>query len=66
MTIYPGARLGDRVIIHAGAVLGADGFGYVRDRARATTKNFPRSGVSKSETTSRSERTQPSIEERSK
>ena len=26
--VYPGVELGDRVIVHAGAVLGADGFGY--------------------------------------
>jgi UDP-3-O-[3-hydroxymyristoyl] glucosamine N-acyltransferase len=31
--VYDGARLGDRVILHAGAVIGADGFGYVRDEA---------------------------------
>ena len=28
VTIYDGVKLGDRVIVHAGAVLGADGFGY--------------------------------------
>ncbi len=27
-TLYPETELGDRVIVHAGAVLGADGFGY--------------------------------------
>ena len=27
-TLYPGSRLGQRVLIHAGAVLGAYGFGY--------------------------------------
>ncbi len=32
-TLYPGVKLGDRVVVHAGAVLGADGFGYVRDGA---------------------------------
>ena len=32
VTIYPGARIGNRVIVHAGAVLGSDGFGCVRDR----------------------------------
>jgi UDP-3-O-[3-hydroxymyristoyl] glucosamine N-acyltransferase len=32
VTIYPKATLGDRVVVHAGAVLGSDGFGYVRDR----------------------------------
>ena len=31
VTLYPGTYLGKRVIVHAGAVLGADGFGYVWD-----------------------------------
>ena len=34
--MYPGTTLGDRVIVHAGAVLGSDGFGYVRDRKTRT------------------------------
>jgi UDP-3-O-[3-hydroxymyristoyl] glucosamine N-acyltransferase len=29
VTLYPGARLGDEVEIHSGAVIGSDGFGYV-------------------------------------
>lgn len=29
VVLYPGTRLGHRVIVHAGTVLGADGFGYV-------------------------------------
>jgi len=29
--IYPGCRLGARCILHAGAVVGSDGFGYVWD-----------------------------------
>ena len=29
VTIYPGAALGDRVVIHSGARIGCDGFGYV-------------------------------------
>jgi UDP-3-O-[3-hydroxymyristoyl] glucosamine N-acyltransferase len=29
VTVYPGARLGHRVIVHSGAVIGGDGFGYV-------------------------------------
>ena len=33
VTLYPGVKLGDRVTIHSGTVLGADGFGYVRDGA---------------------------------
>lgn len=28
VTLYPETELGDRVIVHSGAVLGADGFGY--------------------------------------
>lgn len=44
VTIYPGARLGDRVLVHAGAVLGADGFGYVRDSANGHHEKFPQVG----------------------
>lgn len=33
VTIYPGVQVGARVILHAGAVLGSDGFGYARDGA---------------------------------
>jgi len=29
VTLYPGSRLGNRVVIHSGAVIGADGFGYI-------------------------------------
>lgn len=29
VTVYPGSVLGDRVIVHAGARIGVDGFGYV-------------------------------------
>ena len=44
VTIYPGAILGDRVIVHAGAVLGSDGFGYVRDRKTGHYEKFPQVG----------------------
>jgi len=44
VTIYPGTTLGDRVIVHAGAVLGSDGFGYVRDRATGHYEKFPQVG----------------------
>jgi len=44
VTIYPGTRLGDRVIVHAGAVLGSDGFGYVRDDATGSYEKFPQIG----------------------
>ena len=32
--LYPGVEVGDRVIVHAGVVLGADGFGFVFDGTR--------------------------------
>jgi UDP-3-O-[3-hydroxymyristoyl] glucosamine N-acyltransferase len=44
VTIYPGTKLGDRVIVHAGAVLGSDGFGYVRDRKTGHYEKFPQVG----------------------
>ncbi len=44
VTIYPGTMLGDRVIVHAGAVLGSDGFGYVRDRKDGHYEKFPQVG----------------------
>jgi len=31
VVLYPGVRIGSRVVLHAGAVIGADGFGYVSD-----------------------------------
>jgi UDP-3-O-[3-hydroxymyristoyl] glucosamine N-acyltransferase len=34
VTLRDGIRLGDRVVVHSGAVIGADGFGYARDGAR--------------------------------
>jgi UDP-3-O-[3-hydroxymyristoyl] glucosamine N-acyltransferase len=44
VTIYPGSTLGDRVMVHAGAVLGSDGFGYVRDRKSGHYEKFPQVG----------------------
>jgi UDP-3-O-[3-hydroxymyristoyl] glucosamine N-acyltransferase len=44
VTIYPGTTLGDRVIVHAGAVLGSDGFGYVRDAKSGRYEKFPQVG----------------------
>jgi UDP-3-O-[3-hydroxymyristoyl] glucosamine N-acyltransferase len=31
VTIYPGVTIGDRVILHSGVVIGADGFGIARE-----------------------------------
>jgi len=44
VTIYPGSVLGNRVIVHAGAVLGSDGFGYVRDGKTGHYEKFPQVG----------------------
>jgi UDP-3-O-[3-hydroxymyristoyl] glucosamine N-acyltransferase len=45
VVIYPGTTIGDRVVVHAGAVLGADGFGYVRDPATGQYIQFPQRGT---------------------
>lgn len=34
VTLYPGAQIGNHVEIHSGAVIGADGFGYVYGEGR--------------------------------
>jgi UDP-3-O-[3-hydroxymyristoyl] glucosamine N-acyltransferase len=44
VTLYPGTTLGDRVMVHAGAVLGSDGFGYVRDPKTGRYEKFPQVG----------------------
>lgn len=41
--IYDNVEIGDSCIIHAGTVIGADGFGYVRDGANGYIK-FPQIG----------------------
>jgi UDP-3-O-[3-hydroxymyristoyl] glucosamine N-acyltransferase len=45
VVIYPGATLGDRVVAHAGAVLGGDGFGFVRDSVSGAYTQFPQQGT---------------------
>jgi UDP-3-O-[3-hydroxymyristoyl] glucosamine N-acyltransferase len=44
VTVYPATRLGNRVVVHAGAVLGSDGFGYVRDEKTGHYEKFPQIG----------------------
>lgn len=44
VTIYPATTMGDRVIVHAGTVLGSDGFGYVRDEKNGRYFPFPQIG----------------------
>jgi UDP-3-O-[3-hydroxymyristoyl] glucosamine N-acyltransferase len=43
VTLYPGVRIGDRVEIHSGAVIGADGFGYAFGEGRYW--KFPQVGI---------------------
>ncbi len=45
VVIYPGTTIGNHVILHAGVVLGADGFGYVRDSATGAYTQFPQQGT---------------------
>jgi UDP-3-O-[3-hydroxymyristoyl] glucosamine N-acyltransferase len=42
VTVYPGAKIGDRVVLHAGVVIGGDGFGYVFAEGRH--HKFPQLG----------------------
>ena len=42
VTIYPRSRIGNRVTIHAGAVIGSDGYGYVLDQG--THRKIPQVG----------------------
>jgi len=44
VVVYPGTEIGDRVVVHAGAVLGGDGYGYVRDPASGEYLQFPQQG----------------------
>jgi UDP-3-O-[3-hydroxymyristoyl] glucosamine N-acyltransferase len=49
--LHPGARvltrclLGARVILHAGAVIGSDGFGYALDKATGRRHKIPQVGI---------------------
>lgn len=42
VTLYPGTQIGNRVILHAGVVVGSDGFGYVFAEGRH--HKFPQLG----------------------
>lgn len=44
VVIYRGTSIGHRVVVHAGAVLGGDGFGYVRDKETGAYTQFPQQG----------------------
>lgn len=42
VSVYPGARIGNRVVLHSGVVVGSDGFGYVFAEGRH--HKFPQLG----------------------
>jgi len=44
VVVYSGTTIGRRVTIHAGAVLGSDGFGFVRDEVHGRYVKFPQVG----------------------
>jgi UDP-3-O-[3-hydroxymyristoyl] glucosamine N-acyltransferase len=44
VTIYAGTTIGSRVVVQAGAVLGSEGFGYVRDAETGRYEQFPQVG----------------------
>lgn len=44
VTVYSGTIIGERCVIHAGAVLGSDGFGYVRNQENGRYEKFPQVG----------------------
>lgn len=44
VSIYAGTRVGRNVLVHSGAVLGSDGFGFVRDQQTGRYTKFPQIG----------------------
>ena len=45
VTLYPRVQLGARTVVHSATVIGADGFGYARDRAGVQRKIAQLGGV---------------------
>ncbi len=45
VTIYSGTTFGRNVVVHAGAVLGSDGFGYARDNQTGEYHQMPQIGT---------------------
>ncbi len=44
VTVYSDTTIGNHVIVQAGAVLGSDGFGFVRDETTGVYEKFPQVG----------------------
>jgi len=42
VVLYPGVQIGNRVVLHAGVIIGSDGFGYVSDGSKRI--RFPQVG----------------------
>ena len=64
VVVYPRCVIGARTVVHAGAVIGADGFGMAEDGGPLAARSR-RSDASSSATTARSARTRRSIAARS-
>jgi UDP-3-O-[3-hydroxymyristoyl] glucosamine N-acyltransferase len=47
VSIYHGTQIGERTIIHSGAVIGSDGFGFA-PQEDGTYKKIPQTGTSRS------------------
>jgi UDP-3-O-[3-hydroxymyristoyl] glucosamine N-acyltransferase len=45
VAVYPKTTIADRVVVHSGAVLGSDGFGFVRDTKTGKYEKFPQQGT---------------------
>lgn len=45
VTLYPNVRIGERVLVHSGAVIGADGFGFAPDKKGGWVKICQLGGV---------------------
>ena len=45
VVVYAGTQIADRVVLHAGCVLGSDGFGYARHAETGAYLQFPQQGT---------------------
>ncbi len=45
VVIYDGCRMGDRCVIHAGTVIGSDGFGFLEQQASGIREKIPQVGI---------------------
>lgn len=45
VVVYDGCRIGDRCVIHAGTVIGSDGFGFLEQQAGGIRDKIPQVGI---------------------